>query len=339
MKKFICGLTCGILLSASITVAFGAQGLTAYLFPSKIMIHIGDSVKELEMSGDKIINYNNKVYVPLRVFARAMSSYVTYQAPSTTENFNKIDVYVVGEKDFPIRDTEGYVSMKITKEESKDGRKKVSGLIRVNRDMSGKKVEIGDSLVIQNELFQPLKAGDIRAFSTDMDIQVSGYPVVVNDAVSSISSFGAPIMGLNGDIGLVFAGIENGTTINISKDKVMNTFSSICIYNFLQKNITLKPLDIDYQIIKINKGKDELICDYKLSKAEVKMLGNTYYTVHIPMWDFKDKTENLVDSGKYAIQIKFPANFEYYIEGSNALKTIPIEENMFNKRYEFNLVK
>jgi hypothetical protein len=93
MKKFIIGLLCGAVLSMT-TVAFATNAIQAVLFPSKVTFYTNNTIKELDGTGDNaILNYNNKAYIPLRVFTDAMGAKVTYGAPTTKGGSAKIDVF------------------------------------------------------------------------------------------------------------------------------------------------------------------------------------------------------------------------------------------------------
>ncbi len=354
MKKFIGGVICGIVLSISMT-SFATNEVIACLFPSKIMIHIGDTVKEINAGGDPIINYNNRVYIPLKSFSNAMGSYVTYQAPSaSTENLNKIDVYVVGEKDFPIQDPDGYVSLNIINIKSTNdpsNAKEVSGLIRINKNMNDKFIEIipidntgkemstiAFPVIIDDELFQGLNIGNIRTFSVEMNYEgePSSYKIKLSDRNTIGSFYGAVGYGSTDPTGFFFGGIDSTKTLSISKDRWMDNFS-LSVINHLEKNITFKPLNVEYQIVQVKDGKDNLIGTYNVSIPEIIIPGRSMYGIDIPVWNFKDKNGNTISAGKYAAQIKLPTYFEYYIEGSNEVIRQTASEYVNCRRFEFNV--
>ncbi|WP_240416638.1 stalk domain-containing protein [Paenibacillus periandrae] len=95
MKKFLTGLVLGIGLS-SCTVVFASETIQAYLFPSKVTFHINGKSTNLDVSGEnQIINYNNKAYIPLRLFTETLGAKVDYQSSSAATNGNNlIDVHI-----------------------------------------------------------------------------------------------------------------------------------------------------------------------------------------------------------------------------------------------------
>jgi hypothetical protein len=93
VKNYIIGLLCGVVLSMT-TVAFAANTIQAILFPSKITFHVNNTSKEIDGAGDNpILNYNNKTYIPLRAFADAMGSNVTYEKSTDKGSIPKIEIF------------------------------------------------------------------------------------------------------------------------------------------------------------------------------------------------------------------------------------------------------
>jgi hypothetical protein len=95
MKKFLTGLVLGIGIS-SCTAVFASETIQAYLFPSKVTFHINGQSTHLDVSGEnQIINFNNKAYIPLRLFTETLGATVDYQSPSVATNGNNlIDVHI-----------------------------------------------------------------------------------------------------------------------------------------------------------------------------------------------------------------------------------------------------
>lgn len=93
MKKIIVGMFCGLLLSIPM-ISFADNYIQAILFPSKVSFHSTDGVLDIENTKEnEILNYNNKTYIPLRVFAEAMGANVAFESASAHgDGLNKIDV-------------------------------------------------------------------------------------------------------------------------------------------------------------------------------------------------------------------------------------------------------
>lgn len=113
MKKIILGVLCGVTITIPLTV-FAATQVTAYLYPSKVTIYKGDSLMTLNSAESPFINYNNRIYVPLRTFSEAIGCHVDFEAASSGDGgINTINVYHFADMK-PIQDSEGYVDLYVT---------------------------------------------------------------------------------------------------------------------------------------------------------------------------------------------------------------------------------
>lgn len=112
MKKFISGVVVGVGLSAC-SVAFASPTLQAYLFPSKVTFHSDGQSKEVSFStDDPVINYNNKAYIPLRLFTETLDAQVYYALPSdSSDGKSVIDIYFNKDNNKKLEDTSGFVAI------------------------------------------------------------------------------------------------------------------------------------------------------------------------------------------------------------------------------------
>ena len=99
-KHFIAGVLCSAFLMATTSV-FASVIIEATIFPSKVTFFQANGLsKEVQLQeGEEVLNYNNKAYVPLRIFAEGGGALVDYtQASPETDNKHKIDVHYVAQK-------------------------------------------------------------------------------------------------------------------------------------------------------------------------------------------------------------------------------------------------
>ncbi|GMK37604.1 hypothetical protein PCCS19_06580 [Paenibacillus sp. CCS19] len=99
-KHFISGVLCGALLMATTSV-FASSVIEATIFPSKVTFFLANGLsKEVQLQeGEEVLNYNNKAYIPLRLFAESSGALVKYtQTSPETDNKQKIDVHYVVEE-------------------------------------------------------------------------------------------------------------------------------------------------------------------------------------------------------------------------------------------------
>ncbi|WP_409343373.1 DUF3888 domain-containing protein [Paenibacillus sp. MBLB4367] len=99
-KHYIAGVLCGAFLMATTSV-FASSVIEATIFPSKVTFFLANGLsKEVQLQeSEEVLNYNNKAYVPLRLFAEGSGALVEYtQASPETDNKHKIDVHYVDEE-------------------------------------------------------------------------------------------------------------------------------------------------------------------------------------------------------------------------------------------------
>jgi hypothetical protein len=88
------GLLSGVIVML-LTAAVPSSTIQGTLFPSIVTIHNGNEVKTINGTGDNdVINYNNKAYIPLRLFSEEMGASVGYEpASEATNGLHKINIY------------------------------------------------------------------------------------------------------------------------------------------------------------------------------------------------------------------------------------------------------
>jgi hypothetical protein len=349
MKRFVLGFLCGALIAVPASV-FASDQINAVLFPSKVTLHSNGLATDFTSADSPFINYNNHVYVPLRAFSEAMGTYVDFKSASAENgNINKIDIYDLDSIPSTVQDEDGYVSLYVTDtDELTEGNKKLSGLIKINKDFTGKKVNLGTTAaVIDNEWTHPLQVGQIRHFSTVMSTDNwYGYPAIEENWRTPYPFVKGQTSGPTADLGLRFEGSsapmsDKPESVSIGSGYFSNWVS---VMNASDQTIRLNTLKLTCSIYKITNGKDSLICSYEIPGFEggaLEMPASTRSDCEIPSWDFRDQNGEIVSPGKYAIQLTIPENFEYSaVSGSgNEIKILPVKPNMWNERWEFNLIK
>jgi hypothetical protein len=90
LKKFLLGLSCGVILAGS-TAVYASGSIEALLFPAKVTFHVNGETKELAGEQTTILNYQNRTYIPLRAFSESMGAKVDYTNAAPNP---QVDVYV-----------------------------------------------------------------------------------------------------------------------------------------------------------------------------------------------------------------------------------------------------
>ncbi|MDQ0878925.1 hypothetical protein QFZ77_007584 [Paenibacillus sp. V4I3] len=330
MKKFISGIIVGIGISAC-TVTFASESLQAFLFPSKVTFHNKGETKEVSFSNDDpVINYNNKAYIPLRLFSETLNGKVIYTAPSESSGGkNVIDIYLNDDdKNVILRDTENIVSISnLESNPSGNNSYSLSGLITINKDLEGKVIEIhaldsnkkvtGSSAEITIDGVTAVNTGDKRKFSTFIFSKEtpSSFEVLVRDSwgLTTLEYF------MDGMINSV-AGISFGPPSIDENKKAL--IPALQFKNQGKEDINIEPLSIEFQINKVIGERKEIIKSYKLSDLKGEIPAMSWYQAYLPIWDLKDQNAVPVLPGKYEVSIIVPNSLKYNIEGSVTTETL-----------------
>jgi hypothetical protein len=359
LRKYIIGFICGIALSIS-TVVFAANTIQGYLFPSRVLFHMNDTVREIDGSGDNaVINYNNKAYIPLRAFTDAMGATVTFTpSSSVTSYLNKIDIYdgpaIPIDKGLTLKDSEGYVSisnLKVVKD--KNGNEFLtSGIIQINKDITWKTVEfhfsditdpnqaVSSYMYILNEDIDKPEAGDIRPFQTSVvmnERNLQSLSVVVRDTLKQYPVTGDATGTMWGNpIAIHFGPRFNNFNDGVLPLGEISPFS-IDVVNTSADNIVIQPYDLIFEVYKTdaNYQLKELVYSFKLPRSNGTLAQNSRYSVTIP-WNQRGTNGKFITAGKYAVRLKAPANLQYYKEGSDDIINYPLFLRTSGFNVEFN---
>jgi hypothetical protein len=129
------------------------------------------------------------------------------------------------------------------------------------------------------------------------------------------------------------AGISFGKTSIHFDTKTIKPL--ISFKNSAKQAITIEPLNIEYQVVKVNEdGTDTVLFDYKIPTLGGKVPASSLFTANVPAWDFKDSQGNFVEPGKYALVIKAPKTLDYTFEGSKETKTISKLSKYYRWEYD-----
>lgn len=328
MKKFITGVIFGVGISAC-SVAFASDSLQAFLFPSKVTFHNHGESKEISFSNDDpVINYNNKAYIPLRLFSEALDAKVNYSLPSAShDGKNVIDIYFNHENDNALHDANDFISISNLETKQSINGLSLSGLLKVNKNLEGKIIEIhalnsdkkiiGSSAEIITEGRATLNVGETRKITVPLYSKEtpSSYEVQIND------TWGLTILdsytdGMISDI----AGISFGPPSIDTDKKALLSF--LQFKNPSDKDITIVPLMIEYQINKVIGESKIVVKSYKLPELKGNVPAESWYKAALPAWDLKDQNGNPILPGKYEVKIIIPSSLKYTAEGSSESKTI-----------------
>lgn len=315
--------------------------IEAYFSPSQVSIHMGNTIKVLDVSGDSgVIYYQDRSYVPLRAFVTAMGTTVDYEAASAINgNLNKIDIYsssTLAVNNLTLHDPDGYVSIGDLQYNVANGEYNLfGGTIRINKDLDGKSVHIysgGDAsfdyynpIYVLNEAIDHLKAGDIRPFKVSYGM---GSYSSLNFNIRLKDSFQASPLERGSNIPsrpLMFEGGPMGE----SDDSLFRVDRPTYFYYRLlcfDSNITVQPFKVKLEIYKTDQENQssELVFSWDLPVFEGTFKKNYGYQ-GLYLWDKRDFNGQYVEPGWYRFKFVLPEEVSYQIEGSNNINTFKMK--------------
>jgi hypothetical protein len=343
-RSLLVGMLVGVGLSAC-TVTFASDSLQAYLFPSKVIFHVNGLANNADVSGDPVINYNNKAYIPLRLFAESIGAKVNYQDASDASGTHQIDIYTSDFSNlFSMQDHDGYVSIGQFQSKVNDSQNEnstyISGIIRFNKNMDGKAIEIDALDADKNRVgasgylfihgLGTWNVGDVRVFDASMFLKqpAASYQVLVKDgwALTTTSEFydGA----LRDFAGLVFGKAD----LNAEKKALL---PSLQFKNQSAQDITIQQLNVEYQVVKINGDQEQPLFDYKIPALEGNIPARSWYVASLPAWNLRDQNGDPITPGKYVLRIQVPPSLSYTVDGSSEMKTLTDFSKFKEWEYDF----
>lgn len=174
MKKFILGLSCGLLFAGS-SIAFASDSIQALLFPASFEIN-GSNI---ELNNEyKVLNVDGHAYVPIRFIAESMGGTIDYDSDSqkiSVKNRN-LDLTDPDYKDISVGNlilTKVGNNTKVTGQLRMEGVGNSKNMIGANlsfyNDKSEKIGEVaikGNEFGVESQTFVVEGSGDFRTYST-----------------------------------------------------------------------------------------------------------------------------------------------------------------------------
>jgi hypothetical protein len=181
-------------------------------------------------------------------------------------------------------------------------------------------------MYILNEDIDNPKPGDIRPFKTKAGIgdrKLESLRIVVHDALKQYPQekkwYGVNV----GDPVAIIFGPPSGFNGTLPLGEI-SPFS-ISVVNISSDNIIIQPYDLTFEVYKTdaNYQMKDLVYSYKMPKSNGTLGHDSGYSVKIP-WNQRGLDGRFITAGKYAVRLKAPTNIQYFIEGSNDVKTYPL---------------
>ncbi|MEF3307760.1 stalk domain-containing protein [Paenibacillus sp. GYB004] len=330
MRKYIIGFICGAAVASS-TAVVASDSLQAYLFPSQVAIYNGVTIQPVEVTGDNpVINYNNKAYIPLRTFAEAFGADVSFQ-PASPDNgsLNQIDLKIGSFPDYVVpymRDPDGYFEMEKLQVSRLPGgqRTLTSGTIRINKDLSGKQIEITamdsngkpmgstEFVSIADSETKPPFPGETRTFATrlvfDGQRHIFTYNIKVRD---KLEPYKPEMRDIHLDGGVVAALYPpSGFNGHLPADQI-SPFT-VSFQNNTGHDIVLDPYEWTFKVESVGEDDQPLspVYEQTLPVVHGPLQAGYRYTFTVP-WNPVDAAGQPVPHGRYKVTLDRPDNVTY----------------------------
>lgn len=361
LRKFFQGLLVGVGLTASAAV-FASNSIQATLFPTTLNFHVNGKLTPIDGAGDNgVLNYNNKAYIPLRLFSENIGSTVDFKSISDTDpQKHQIDVYTEDDQNFTIKDSKGFVSIGSVQASISPASNTATGIIKINKSFnpSQKKFRINiktkdnsfnsEYVLISNPENKPLKEGDIRPFTTYLkpssntvnpSTAVTSVEIVTEDTDWTEHQPDEQRMGMfvrspfDISFGSVISPWIEQTTSGLRLKVGQPMGFSFSVQALSDQPIFLRsPLILNMEIT--NLDTKEIVWTGNMPDLPPSKYSSWKETKDLTFfWDQTDKSGNPVPAGRYSARLKSPI-FQYSYTEQSEIKTEVIDENTIHRNAE-----
>jgi hypothetical protein len=330
MRRFILGLVCGIVLSgASVAVAAASNDVKAILFPTFLHFYIDGKDSNSGNEEVSVLNYANRLYIPLRVFAQKLGSTVDYHAPEPGGTMASVDILKVDERDLKVQDAAGYVgighvavqfSEKSTYEVPNAS---ITGAVKfykpipkgkqvvldvLNKD--NQQVAVTEPIRLQYHAVSDMAAGEVATFETKFPYMaaVEGYKLqvrVVNETAWTYEQIYGFITGAGGMMGDPL-GVAIGAQQEVKKGQPVEIGVEIVNFSESDTIVLSQPVSLEIQVTKELNSSQKVIRTLRtkpLTGSVYRMQGGLFTKL---LWDQKDENGKAVSAVEYYASIVLP---------------------------------
>ncbi|MFC5703296.1 stalk domain-containing protein [Cohnella faecalis] len=329
MKRFIMGLICGLALSgASIAVAAVSNEVKATLFPSELRFYIDgkDNTGTEEVS---VLKYNNRMYIPLRVFAEKLGSTVDYHAPKPGDTWASVDIFKVDDRDLTVRDTAGYVGMGHVDVQFAEhptylvSTPQITGAVKFYKtipkgkqvvvavlDKDNQQVAVTEPIQLRSRAVGDMAAGEVATFETNFPYvnPVEGYKLqarLVDETSWTYEQIDGVIQGAGGMTGNPL-GVSIGSEHEVKKGQPVEIKVHMVNLSDSDTIVLSQPVSLEVQITKRNGDSQQLIRTLRTAPLTGTIYWRQGSAFTKLVWDQKDDKGRAVPAGEYTASIVLP---------------------------------
>ncbi|MCL6460019.1 MAG: hypothetical protein K6T85_18665 [Gorillibacterium sp.] len=330
MKRFIIGLISGLVLSgATVAVAAVSNEVKAILFPTSLHFYVDGKDSNSGTEEVNVLNYGNRLYVPLRVFTEKLGASVDYHAPEPGETYASVDIFKVDERDLLVHDTAGYIGIGHVAVQFTDlptaevNFSNITGVVKFYKPIpQGKQVvldllnkdnqvvAVTEPIKLRNHDVNDLEAGEGLTFEANFPYMapVEGYQVqarIVNKTPWTYQQVYGNITGAGGMMGYPL-GIGIGSEHEVKKGQPVEI--RVNVLNLTEKDtiVLSQPVSFEIQVTKRVGDSNQLIRTLQtagLTGTIYRYQGAAFTRL---IWDQLDESGKAVPAGEYLASIVLP---------------------------------
>lgn len=321
MKKFILGALCGVILSTT-TTALAATTIKTVLTNASLEFHINGKTDTVNSDEVALLNFDSRIYVPLRLFAEKMGATVDY-IPG--KNQPHVNVYFEDNDNFTIMDSSnsvgiGHVNVDFgNKADMNDKKPTITGTIKLlkalpaNKEVilelkekSGKVIAQSETIQAGGKSLSQFQVGDVRSFSVNFPYTtpISDYQIGIKIIDSSAWKFKQSGVNAQQDSPFdITLATDHDLSMPVKQGSTLNLI--VTIINTSDRALKISNAQIGI-ILPSNDG--DIIQSTEVLKNTMIPGNNGSMTTSIP-WKVT------VPANRYSISLKDPIQFEYEDEG------------------------
>lgn len=355
MKKFVIGFVLGAAIAASTAVA-ASDSIEAYLFPSRVSIHSGETIQTVDTTGEHaVVNINGKAYIPLRTFAEAMGAKVDYEEGSAsggTEPQIRLKIGEVPDRDqLTVSDPDHYVNMgQFHIARQPNGQFVLaSGTIRINKDIKDKKIElkvlnkkgeirgVSQYVHVDNSELAPPSPGETRSFSTRINMDpgdIGAYQIVVRDVLTAAKYEQIDIHLADGIVAALYP--PSGFSGHLPANEIAPF--RVSFQNNYKHGIVVEPYEWKLYVHRIDENNNllERITEKTLPVVTGPLEGLSSYSIPVN-WNPVDSEGQPLSPGHYKITLERPGDVSYRVNGGNPVTEPLITNTRTPQGFNFEL--
>lgn len=330
MKRFVVGLICGIAISVvSVAGASVSSEVKAILFPTALHFYVDGKESSSGTEEVSVLNYGNRLYIPLRAIAEELGSTVDYHAPEPGGTMASVDILKVDDRDLKVHDAAryigiGHVALQFAEHPTYEvPYANVTGTVKFYKPIPQGKQVVLDVLNKDNQLVAvteairlsyhavgEMAAGEVATFEVKFPFlaPVEGYQMqarIVNETAWTYKQVDGFITGAGGMAGYPL-GVRIGAEHEVKKGQPVVIHVDIVNFSDSDTLVLSQPVSFEIQVKKVTNGSQQLIRTLRTESLTGTIYWRQGGAVTKLVWDQKDEKGKAVPAGEYTASIVLP---------------------------------